>query len=256
MTARAPSLSAWRRTSARSLERGRGGIIRTFVGLALLCVAAPATAQLGGSFSIQSDDQFRGRSLSEGRPVATLDLSYDSALGIYLGAAATAVATRHDGVKMLGFQENIGFARKTKWGPVVDIGVANSNYTEYFSGGSTADYTEIYAGLSAHQVSAHIHYSPHYFGRGVSTVYIDLDGAVRPAPKWRLNGHVGLLAQTRGPLAPSARHVHYDWRLGVTRQVGRLDLQLAWAGGGPQSDYYADRKRGRNALIFAVICAF
>ncbi len=256
MTAPVPSLRAWRQTLTPSLARRGGGKFQILVGLALSCVAVPASAQFGGSFSIQSDDQFRGRSLSEGRPVATLDISYDSPTGIYLSAAATAVATRHSGLKMMGYQENIGFARKVKWDAVVDIGVANSSYTEYFSGGYSADYTEIYAGLIVHNISAHIHYSPNYFHRNVSTIYADIDGAVRLAPKWRLNGHLGLLTQTSGPLAQSARRTHYDWRLAITRQVGRLDLQLAWTGGGPDSDYYANRERGHNALTFAITYAF
>ncbi len=231
-------------------------MVHSCIGLALLCGATPAAAQLAGSVSIQSDDRFRGRSLSEGRPVATLDLSYDMAAGFYLGGAVTAVATRHDGVRVLGFQENAGYAWKTAAGPVIDLGVANANYTEYFSGGTSADYTELYAGLITGPIASHIHFSPNYFRHGVSTVYLETDGAARIAPRWRLNGHVGLLVQTGGPLAAMSRRSHYDWRVGIAHQIGRFNLQASWSGGGPDRDYYASDTHSRDAFVFGLTCAF
>ncbi len=231
-------------------------MVRSCVGLAILCCATPAVAQFAGSVSIQSDDRFRGRSLSEGRPVATLDLSYDMAAGFYLGGAVTAVATRHEGVRVLGFQENAGYAWKTKAGPVIDLGVANASYTEYYSGGASADYTEIYAGLIAGPIASHIHFSPNYFRHGVSTVYLETDGVARIAPRWRLNGHVGVLTQTGGPLAPMSRRTRYDWRLGIAHQLGRFSLQASWSGGGPDRDYYARETHRRDALVFGLTCAF
>ena len=222
----------------------------------MLWCATPAAAQFAGSISIQNDDRFRGRSLSEGRPVATLDLSYDMASGFYLGGDITAVATRHEGVRVLGFQENAGYAWKTGAGPVIDVGVANASYTEYYSGGTSADYTELYAGLITGPIASHIHFSPNYFRHGVSTLYLDADGAARIAPHWRLNGHVGVLVQTGGRLAPVSRRSHYDWRVGIAHQIGRVSLQASWSGGGPDRDYYASGTHSRDALVFGLICAF
>ncbi|WP_019833524.1 TorF family putative porin [Sphingomonas sp. PR090111-T3T-6A] len=218
--------------------------------------ATPAAAQLGGTISFQTDDYFRGYSLSEGRPVATLDLAYDDASGLYLAGAATGVATRHSGVKLLGFSENIGFARKIGTGPVIDVGFTNTNYEEYYSGGTTADYREVYAGLITDHLAAHVHYSPHYFRGGVSTLYVDTDGVLRPFPFWRLTGHFGVLTQLDGPRAPGEPHTHYDWKLGAGRRLGPLDLQLAWTDGSPGPDYYAGEPRHRGTLVFGMSYAF
>jgi uncharacterized protein (TIGR02001 family) len=219
--------------------------------LLALCLPTPAPAEIGASLSILTDSRYRGRSLSEGRPVATLDLSYDDVTGLYLGGSATAVATAHSGVQLLGFQENIGYARRLGSGPVVDFGIIHSNYTEYFSGGYKAQYNEAYLGLITKHFSSHIYYSPNYFRRGLSTVYADADVVVRPAEKWRLNAHFGVLAPMSGD-----QPTGYDWRLAVATQMGALDLQLAWSGGGPRPDYYADRPHGHHALVLGIAYIF
>jgi uncharacterized protein (TIGR02001 family) len=223
---------------------------------ALLGAATPAMAQLGGSLSFQTDDYFRGRSLSEGRPVATLSLSYDDASGFYAAGAATGVATRRDGVKLLGFQENLGFARKIGTGPTIDVGLTNANYSDYFSGGYHAEYREAYVGLITEHLSTHIHYSPHYFRGGISTLYADADGVLRPLPLWRLTGHVGVLTQLDGPRPTGEPRTRYDWRVGLGRRLGPLDLQLAWTQGGPERDYYDGEAHHRGTLVFAATYAF
>src|SRR4051794_35583423 len=65
-------------------------------------VPAPAAAQFGAVVSAYTDQRFRGYSLSDGRPVGILDLSYDAPNGIYAGASGSLVATRHEGLKGLG----------------------------------------------------------------------------------------------------------------------------------------------------------
>lgn len=220
-------------------------------------IEAPAAAQLGGTVSFQTDDYFRGHSLSEGRPVATLDLAYDDASGLYLAGAVTGVATRHSGVKLLGFSENIGFARKIGTGPVIDVGLTNTHYNAYDSGGTKADYREVYAGFVTDHVAAHVHYSPHYFRSGVSALYADADGVLRPFPLWRLTGHAGVLTQLDGPRAPGEPYTRYDWKLGVGRRLGPFDLQLAWTDGSPGPDYYdGGEPHHRGALVFGMSYAF
>lgn len=138
----------------------------------------------------------------------------------------------------------------------MDMGVVHSRYTKYFSGGRAADYTEAYVGLITDHFSSHIHYSPDYFRRGVSTIYADVEGVVGPASNWRLNAHFGVLTQTSGPRPPGAARSHYDWRLGIARQAGAFDMQLALTGGGPGHDYYDGRAHSRNALVFGVVYIF
>jgi uncharacterized protein (TIGR02001 family) len=217
----------------------------------MLWLATPVLAEPGASISISSDDRFRGHSLSQGRPVAALDLSYDDATGIYLGGSATGVATAHSGLQFLGLEENIGYTHQLGMGPSIDVGLVHSHYAEYFSGGYATTYDEAYIGLITRHVATHLHYSPDYFGRGYATIYADLDGVVRPAEKWRLNGHLGLLTHMNGHRASA-----YDWRIGVARQLGAFDVQLAWTGSGPAPDYYANRPQSRTGLAVVIACIF
>jgi uncharacterized protein (TIGR02001 family) len=239
------------RRNGHAKSHGARHCARLLVAFGLLWFATPVSAELGASVSISSNDRFRGHSLSQGRPVAALDLSYDDPTGIYLGGSATSVATAHSGLQFLGLQGNVGYARQLGSEITIDIGVVHSHYAEYFSGGYATNYDEAYLGLITQHVATHIYYSPDYFGRGYSTIYAEFDGIMRPAHKWRLNAHLGLLAQMRGHRAPG-----YDWRIGVARQLGAFDLQLAWAGSGPAPDYYANREQARSGLTFVVVCAF
>ena len=215
--------------------------------LALLCLATPAVAEIGASISAQSDARFRGRSLSRGRPTASLALSYDGTSGFYVGGSATGVATAHSGVRYLGVQGNIGFAHPIAKGLVLDIGVDHARYSEYYSSGHHARYSEFYAGLVGRNLSSHVYYSPDYFGLGFATLYGEIDGVVRASDKWRLNGHVGAITRLDGE-GP----VGYDWRIGVSRRIGAFDLQAAFSGGGPMPQYYGNRAHHRDALTIGL----
>lgn len=224
--------------------------------LTLLGVAAPASAQLGGSLSFQTNDYFHGYSLSDGRPVATLNLSYDDASGLYVAAAATGVATRHSGARLLDFQENIGFSRRIGTSSSFDVGFSNAHYTDYFSGGYEADYREVYVGLISGNFSTHLHYSPHYFRGGVSILYADVDGVLQLPSRVQLTGHVGVLTQTGGSRAPGEARTHYDWRLGLGTRFGPIDTRLAWIDGGPEPDYYAGEPHRRGTIVLTASYAF
>ena len=52
-------------------------------------VASPAAAQVGVSASLLTDYLYRGVSLSDGRPAASLTLSYDHPSGAYGGLTAS-----------------------------------------------------------------------------------------------------------------------------------------------------------------------
>jgi hypothetical protein len=59
-----------------------------------------------------------------------------------------------------------------------------------------------------------------------------------------------------GVRPPNVGPTRYDWRLGVARQFGALDLQLSWTGAGPQSDYYDGTPHGRSAFVVGATYAF
>jgi uncharacterized protein (TIGR02001 family) len=222
----------------------------------LLAHPTQAIAAAGASISVLNEDVFRGRSLSEGRPVAVGELSYDDLSGFYIGGSITSVATRHSGAQLLGVQGYAGYARRIGSGPTLDVGITNARYTHYYSGSAGVDYTEFYAGIIIDHISSHIRYSPNYFGTGQATLYGDLDGVLRPKDKWRLNAHVGLLVQAGGQSLPHSARRRYDWRIGASRDIGRLSLQLGWAGSGPGRDYYAGSPHGRSSFLFGATYIF
>lgn len=247
----------WPRTPTPDGLCARRSAVALLVALLLACPApAPAIAAVGASVSILNEDVFRGRSLSEGRPVAVGELSYDDLSGFYVGGSITGLATRHSGAQLLGLQSYAGYAHQIGLGPTLDIGITNARYTHYYSGSAGVDYTEFYAGIITDRLSSHIRYSPDYFGTGQAMLYGDLDGVLRPWDKWRLNAHAGLLIQASGPTLPHSARRRYDWRIGVSREIGRFSVQLGWAGSGPGRDYYAGSPHGPSSFLFGATYIF
>ena len=237
--------------AAPRLSPARGQCTKALIAAAtFLALATPASAEVGAAVSVFSDARFRGYSLSAGRPVAALDLSYDDPSGFYGAVSASAVA--NDGLHPLGVQLNAGYARKTASGPTLDFGVIHSSYSRYGSG-RAGSYTEVYGGATYKFLSARLAYSPHYFERGAQTLYGEADANFSPARKVHLDGHVGVLA----PLSYRGEEnapVRYDWRIGSAYEAGPVSLHAILTGGGPGRDYYRGRTRSRTALVLGLSC--
>jgi uncharacterized protein (TIGR02001 family) len=217
-----------------------------------ILAASPARAQAGASITLTSDDRFRGRSVSRGDPAAIVNLSFDHASGIYLGAAAAASIA--DGEpRIINVQANIGFVHRLASGASVDLGIVRSNYGEYSSGGRAAHYTEVYAGLLTRKIALYVHYSPDYFRPGMQNLYVELDGVVTPAQDWRLTAHVGASARLAGSATPGAGRIGYDWRVGAAHSVGPFELQLALSGGGPMPERYDGKLHDRTAVTISLV---
>lgn len=205
-----------------------------------------ASAEVGATASIFSDDQFRGYSLSQGRPVAILDVDYDDPSGLYAGASATGMLRSGGDPAPLGFQVDGGYATRLSSGTSLDFGITHSSYSHYSSGSS---YTEVYAGIVSGGLSSRISLSPHYFETGGWAAYGEVNGVIKAAPKWSLDGHLGVLMPLgRSSLAGSYR-ANFDWRIGVTHEIGRLAVHAAWSDGAPGRDYYGEQHHSRSALV-------
>ena len=193
----------------------------------------------------------RGYSMSAGKPIGQLDLSYDDPSGFYAGLSASVVA--HEGINPLALQENIGFAKRLSSGPTIDVGVVQSNYTRHTGRYQAQSYTEVYAGLTGRNFASHVYLSPNYFDSDVWTLYGELDAGMELADKLRLTAHVGALTQLRGP---ESEALHYDWRVSVARELGRFSAQLSLTGGGPGRDYYDHGWHSRTVLVLGVSSIF
>jgi len=230
------------------------GLLAACVLVATGVVGLPAHAQVSASIGLESDFRFRGRTLSDSRPVATADIGYDDTSGLYMGAAATAVITGSD-TGILNVQGNIGFAKRVNSALTFDVGVLRSQYTSRLRD-HAVHYTEFYAGLSSHGFSTRVYYSPDYLTPCVGTFYGELDFAMSPADKWQLSAHAGKLVFVANRPARAPRLGNYDWRIGVSRQLGRFSANAAVVGGGPGQEYYGGELHKRVALVAGVRFAF
>lgn len=215
--------------------------------MAGLC-AAPAYAGTGATISVFNDLRFRGISLSEGRPVGILDLAYDNPSGLYADAAASGVLSSGNEPAPLGLQLSGGYAKRLKSGTTIDLGASYSTYSRYSTGQRGRSYAEIYAGVARGAFSSRVFLSPHYSVKGRWTAYGEVNGDFSLATDWTLNTHVGTLIPLRTPAGQSYRE-DFDWRVGVSRALGRLSLHAAWSDGGPSQDHYGGRSHGRSALV-------
>jgi len=226
------------------------------IALAVLLAPAGVVAQVAVGISMKSDERFRGRSLSDGRPVATLDVSLDSRSGPYLGGSATATLTGKDRAGLMGAQTYMGYATRTPTGVALDMGIAGYHFTNRYSGNRADRYVEVYAGLSRGALSGYIRFSPDYLGHRTPVVYADISAARQFAPNWRLGGHVGLLVQTSGAPNLGGRRSRYDTRIGVTRTIGAFEAQAAWTFAGPDGPYFQGPWHGRSAITLSLRRSF
>jgi uncharacterized protein (TIGR02001 family) len=202
-------------------------------------LAGAAEAQLTADIGVQNSYRLRGYSVVDGHPTVALGLYYDHLSGLYAGVSGLAELEGDATPKFLGYIANIGYARLIGPEVTLDGGLVRTQFSRYAIGQSAdAHYTDLYAGLSRRGVSARFHYSPDYYHSGASTLYGEVNGALKPGDKWRLTGHIGLLKYVTHPLTPSyyydSKTVRYDWLAGIVRQFGRLSLHADLSGGGPQ----------------------
>jgi uncharacterized protein (TIGR02001 family) len=230
--------------------------LRGLVAGMILLAGAPATAQLNLGASLTSDYRLRGYSLSHGRPAASARIGYDDASGLFADGTAISFLAPDDSLKWMGGIVALGYARRLRGGLSVDAGVLRAQFSPQSSLGRAGGYTELFAGLSGRTLAARLSYSPDYYRPGVATLYGRVEATVRPAPRWRLSGHVGALTRLSGtPAFPIAR-TQYDWRAGATHILGPLELDASLSGGGPNWDYYGAQPHSKTALVGTVRVSF
>ena len=212
-------------------------------------MAAPAAAQVGASVSLFSDARLRGFSLSDGRPVASLDLAYDDPSGFYLGGSARAVVRRGGSPAPLGIQLDGGYAVRFASGTSLDLGVTHSSYSDYSSNRAGASYTEVYAGISRGVLLTRIFLSPHYFARRRWTAYGEVAGNIDLGRRWTITAHAGTLVPLRSPENRPNDPLGFDWSIGVTKALGRLALHATFSDAASGRDFYSDSRHGRSALV-------
>jgi uncharacterized protein (TIGR02001 family) len=210
---------------------------------------SPALAQLGGSLGVETDYRLRGYSLTGGDPAATAQLTYDHSSGLYFNLAGV-TRLGSGSPQFMGVIGNIGYARRLNAHVTLDAGVLRSQIRASGRYARPYHYTEIYAGASVGRVVGRVYYSPDYLVPGRSTIYGELEAGFEPARNWSVSGHVGMLAYL-DDRPYGAAGSHRDWRISVTRQIGRFEVHTAVSGGGPDNRYYNYGDGNHDAVVTA-----
>lgn len=199
-----------------------------------------------------SDDRYRGVSLSDGRPVGILDLSYDAPNGMYASISGSVVATRDEGLKGLGLVLNGGYAKRLRPGLTFDAGIVHSRYSQYSGLGSSRRYTEVYAGLSGKVLGARLSVSPNYLGAVKWTVHGEVDAHFDLSRNTYLDGTVGALVPLGQRAYRGSYETQLDARVALAHRLGHLSLHAAVTGRTGSTAVYGVRGHGRVALVFGV----
>ncbi|MDQ2861009.1 MAG: TorF family putative porin [Pseudomonadota bacterium] len=218
--------------------------------------ASAANAQVSASASLTSDYQYRGVSLSDGKPTLSLDIAYDHASGLYAGGSAIAEDTATAGVEMLGHVEYAGYSRRVNSADTWDVGITNQNISKYYDQRYVLNYAQVYTGLSTAHFSYYVYYSPNYFGTGYRTVYADVSAAFRPARRWRVFGHAGVLAAFGATGRPQSAYQQYDFRAGVAAQFKGGEVRIIWTTVRPGTDYLAGQLQSHPTLTLGATAFF
>lgn len=209
--------------------------------LLALCWVGSACGQVGVSLQVESNYQFRGVSLSDDQPDAHLLIAYDHRSGWFAGAALAGVEVA-PGERRGQWLAYMGYARPVGFGLAGEVGVNVS----HFGGATSFDYQEIFAGVSGERWSLRLSYSPDYFGRGVRTLYTELNASLPLVTSLRGFAHAGLLDTLGTAARIGSSRSRLDGRLGLAFSSSSFELQLARyasSTGGPYAAEY-DRRRG------------
>jgi len=244
--AKAPAAAPWRRRAATSFSAAL---------FATALATGPAAAQLGGALTLSSQARLRGQQISGHRPAAELELFHDSDGGFYIGGSAAFVATHHGGLKALSFRQYAGFTRRLSSATAIEVGMVHNGYTEYSAIPGGGSYTEAYAGINGRHLSARVSLSPGYFRKGEPTLYAEMNGSLDLDPEWSLFAHSGRLTRLRNHSYRRGGDAT-DWRIGLRRRLGPVDLDAAWTGYVVDRPRYGGRDRQDGALVIALAYAF
>ncbi|MBB2173096.1 TorF family putative porin [Gluconacetobacter asukensis] len=258
MTAQSMRTPSWRGDkSAFSSFRFPGVHVLGAATLAIMCCGR-AHAQVAGQMGLQNNYEVRGISVTGGRPVGRLDLSYDLTSGLFFNGSALGALPDRNHPGLTGIIGDAGYARRLGLWLSADAGVTHSEYIGVGPGGTSIGYSEVYTGLSSRHVSLHLYYSPDYWKSNNQTFYAELGGNTGLVAGIRLSAHLGLLTYLNGETGSARAYirsgsVQYDWLISMSRQFGALDAHMSVSNGGSNAvRSYESYSRPSFMTIFIV----
>jgi hypothetical protein len=211
----------------------------------------PAAAGVGAAVSLFNDYRFRGYTLSDGRPVAILDLGYDAPNGFYGAISGSVVASNGDGIQPLRLAINGGYVAPLLHGITADIGIVHARYSTYSRLAAGRSYTEAYVGVSEKSVGARLSLSPDYLGSSRWTLHAAVNARKDITSTLTVDGELGALF----PLGGGYSRARWDARAGVTQRIGRISLHAAVTARAKSANSYVARYHHPTAFILGISSA-
>jgi uncharacterized protein (TIGR02001 family) len=204
---------------------------RILVASVALVAAFPAVAgDFSSTITATTDYMWRGVTQTAHDPAIQASLDFAADNGLYVGAWASNVDFGNCCNESAELDLYGGWSGGPEDGVQWDVGGLYYAYP----GASDLDFPEVYAGLSYGMFSAKVHYSWDFFALKKSAYYIEGNSSV-PLPKdFGLALHVGYSGGDAMDIPDAGLQSYMDWSVGVTKTLGKFDLQLAWVDG---SDY-------------------
>lgn len=213
-------------------------------------------AQVSGSISAETDNWFRGRSISQGQPVISGSISYDDKSGIYGGTTiAFTIGEQNQGP--LSFVGILGYAKNIDTNLSIDSGATITAYTDRYTGMANDTFVELHTGLSYKNLTGRVRYSPNFQELNAQTIYIEVDAAHRLGDGFNILAHSGLLQQIGGSGSLGERRSRYDLTLGVSKDIDLWSINASINYGGDRGGtYFSGPWRVRDAIILGVSRSF
>lgn len=219
-------------------------------------LASPAHAQVSGTVSLQNDDRFRGRSVSEGEPVAIVSIDYDLDTTVVVGGSVVGT-TNGEGIGVSRGSGYISLAQSIGGNLAIDGGVVVQAYTDRYSSGRSQTFVEVYGGVTWNQFALHASYSPSYLDAGLETLYIEANAVQDLGAGFRANARAGVLQRLSGDGSFGGENTRWDAQIGVTKDFKHLSafINVSTAGSG-SGTYFDGPWQGRDAIVFGMTRSF
>lgn len=211
-------------------------------------MASGAGVGAAGYLSFSTNEVFRGESVSEDSPAVTAAVSLDHGSGFFGGGSATVAVAKGNGDRLATATQHAGFAVRRS-ATSFEIGVIHRSYGRIVDTDYNRQFIEGYVGVSGRTISTKLFVSPNYRRDGRATYYGQIDARLFTVHGWSGEAHVGL-SLIPEPSGRSRDSLHYyrDWRVRLSRPIGRLNFTIGAAG--TNYPVYAESGRVRFSAAF------
>ncbi|MEO6078254.1 MAG: TorF family putative porin [Steroidobacteraceae bacterium] len=223
---------------------------RTMLAGSLLAIAGAASAEIAITPTITTDYDFRGISQTDGREAIQLGLTYTGEGGMYLGIWGSNVdfeVKRGEAHAKTEVDVFAGYAGgDAKEGVGYDVGMIYYTYPNQ----GTANYPEVYVGMTKGVLSAKLWYSWDFNNHGDTAYYADVNLNLPSGEHLAVVTHAGYSGGEYWKAnKPGRLGQYFDWSFGFATEIKGATLTLKWADG---SDLGVRHPRNLGRVILSM----